>query len=42
LKDIDAVLGRLAKGRVVLKRDVGMKTTLMKLVTKSDIVSEVR
>jgi len=42
LKAIDAVLRRLAKGRVVLRRDVGMKTTLLKLVTKSDVLYEVQ
>ncbi|XP_024385189.1 uncharacterized protein [Physcomitrium patens] len=42
LKAVEAVLRRLAKGRVVLRRDVGMKTTLHKLVTKSDILAEVR
>lgn len=42
MKAVDVVLRRLAKGRVVIRRDVGMKTTLLKLVTKSDIVNEVK
>jgi len=42
MKAIDAVLRRLAKGRVVLRRDVGMKTTLLKLVTKPDVLHEVQ
>ncbi|KAG0558930.1 hypothetical protein M758_10G062200 [Ceratodon purpureus] len=42
MKAVDVVLRRLAKGRVVLRRDVGMKTTLLKLVTKSDILEEVK
>jgi len=42
LKAVDAVLRRLANGRVVLRRDVGMRTTLLKLVTKTDILNEVK